>query len=34
MPAKLVIGDKMPSDIEVLPPPERLQASVQVCAVE
>ncbi len=31
MPAKLVIGDKMPADVEVLPHPDRLRDSVQVC---
>ena len=30
-PAKLVIGDKMPEDVEVLPHPDRLRDSVQVC---
>jgi hypothetical protein len=32
MPAKLVIGDKMPADVEVLPRPDRLGDSVHVCA--
>ena len=31
MPAKLVIGDKMPVDVEVLPHPDRLRDSVRVC---
>ena len=31
MPAKLVIGDKMPDDAEILPNPDRLRDSLQVC---
>ncbi len=31
MPAKLMVGDKMPVDIEVLPHPDRLRDSVHVC---
>ena len=34
MPAKLVIGDKMPADIEVLPHPDRLRDSVHVCTYD
>ena len=32
MPAKLVIGDKMPKDVQVLPHPDLLGDSVHVCA--
>jgi hypothetical protein len=31
MPAKLVIGDKMPADVEVLPHPDRLGDRLHVC---
>lgn len=34
MPAKLVIGDAMPEDIEILPHPDRLRDSVHVCACD
>jgi hypothetical protein len=31
MPARLVVADKMPEEIEVLPHPDRLRDSVHVC---
>jgi hypothetical protein len=34
MPAKLVVGDRMPVDIEVLPHPDRLRDSVRVCTTD
>lgn len=34
MPARLVIGDKMPDDSEVLPHPDRLRERVHACTTD